>query len=79
MPAPSEVGARSFTAAAQISNRLLLWRWRYHFGEDVCSLKLGELQRIATVGLDPFARLLRDQRWCDYLTDDSGRLQSALE
>jgi hypothetical protein len=48
--------------AAQVAHRLVLGGGRMHFGQKPRAQQLSQLAGIATIGLDPIARLARNQR-----------------
>jgi hypothetical protein len=48
--------------AAQVAHGLVFNRRRMHLGQQSRTQQLRQLARVTTIGLDPIARLARDQR-----------------
>ena len=80
MAAAAQVRANVFAAAAQVTKCLLLERGWGHGREQARSVELGELARIAAVGLDVFARLSRNERRGDHFAHHlAGRMKATLQ
>jgi hypothetical protein len=70
VPGAKEILFGGLSAAAQVTNRLLVRRGRVDLGEGARSEQQGELARVATIGLDTLPRLNGNQRRGDDLADD---------
>jgi len=79
VPRSGEILADVFPTPAEIAKRLLAFRGRMHLGQQIRPQQLGELARIASVGLDPRSGLDRGKRRSDHPARHSGRPQLPLQ
>ena len=79
MAAPLQILAHIIARPAQIADRFLLRRRRPHLRQQPRAEQLGQLARVAAIGLDPLARLARDQRRRNHLARHARRRQLALQ
>lgn len=68
-----------FPPSDQMSHCLMNRLGNPHLGHFSCSMKSSELGRVATIGLDPVAGALRNQRWRNHRAIVAVLSQLAIE